>query len=63
MTPRIVDEQASHRPRGEREELSAVAPLALPFLRQLQVRLVHERRRRQRVIGAFTGQPPVGYSS
>jgi len=48
MPSRIVDEYASHHPRGDSEELSSAGPIRI-LLSEPQVRFMDERRRRKRV--------------
>jgi hypothetical protein len=48
-----IDEDAAHHLRGDAEELTAVLPRRAVLVDEFQVRLVHERRRFQRVIRPF----------
>ena len=64
--PSTIDEDSTHRLGGGREEM----PLAVPALNTLltraehaQVGLVHQRRCRQRVVRAFTGDAMPSESS
>jgi len=53
---RAVDENATHHHRGDPEELRPVLPGRVVLIDQPNVRLVHERRRLQRVAGALAPQ-------
>jgi hypothetical protein len=49
---RPVDEDMSHRDGGDSEKVRAIAPVRATGARQLEVELVHERRRRERIVRA-----------
>ena len=51
--PCTIDEDAAHHLRRDAEELTAVLPRRAALVDEFQVRLVHERRRLQRVIPPF----------
>ncbi len=53
---RVVVEDAAHRLGGGAEEVRAVLPRQLLWTDEAQERFVHERRRLQRVAGAFAAQ-------
>jgi hypothetical protein len=44
---RAIDDDVSHRQRGDGEKMRSIAPFAARLLRQLEICLVYERRRRQ----------------
>jgi hypothetical protein len=59
----MVHEDAPHHHGRQADELRAVAPVDATLIDQAAVRLVHERRRLQRVAGPFApevlgGQAP-----
>ena len=47
--PRAVDENVAHRDGGDAEKVRAIPPVGALRSRELEIELVHERRRRQRV--------------
>jgi hypothetical protein len=49
----VIDKDAAHQVRGDRKEVGAVLPLNPPLIDELQIRLVNQGGRRQRVIGPF----------
>ena len=53
---RVIDQDAPHDVRGGAEEVDAVLPADAALIDQLEVDLVHERRRRERVIGPLAAQ-------
>ena len=50
MRSRVINKDAAHQVGGDREELGAVLPLDPPLIDEFQIGLVHQGRRRQRVI-------------
>ena len=54
--PAVIDEQPPHGLRRERQAVGAAVQLHAAFVLQLQPRLVHERRRLQRVVAPLPGQ-------
>jgi hypothetical protein len=63
MRSRVIDEDAAHQVRGDREELGAVLPLDPPLIDELQVGLVDEGGGRQGVIGPLPLQVAAGQPS
>ena len=49
----MIDENAPHHLRDHRQELSAILPPRVLLIGEAKIRLVYERRRLQRVPGAF----------
>ena len=58
MRAGAIDQDASHHLTRRPEELPAVLPHHALLIDQPHVRLVHERRRLQRVAAAFAAQLP-----
>lgn len=54
--PRIVHEDASHQLRRDGKEVGAVLPLCRSLIDQLDVRLVHQSRRLERVVRPLLGE-------
>ena len=50
---RVIDEDAAHRQPGDRQQALPVHRLHLMLLQQAEIGLVHEGRRRERVIRCF----------
>ncbi len=42
MRPGVIDQDATHQVRGNREKLRAVLPLDPPLIDELQIRLVNQ---------------------
>jgi hypothetical protein len=61
--PRVVNQDAPHHDRRKTDELRTVVPVDLPLIDQPHVRLVHERRRLQRVALPLPAQVAGGQSS
>ena len=53
---RVIHQEAAHHVSGDRKEMRAVLPAHAPLIDEPQIRLVHERRRRQRMVGALPPQ-------
>jgi hypothetical protein len=51
--PRAVDQKAAHRLGRDGKEMRAVLPANISLIDEAQIRLVNERRRLERVVGAF----------
>ena len=58
MRAGVIDQDAPHHLTRDAEELPAVLPHHPPLIDQPHIRLVHERRRLQRVPAAFAAQLP-----
>jgi hypothetical protein len=58
--PRVVDENPSHQLRGDGEEVRPVLPLHAALIDELQIRLVHQRRRLERMVGSLARKVPFG---
>ena len=56
--PRMIDDDAPHELRGEREEVAAVLPVDVPLSEQLEVGLVDHDRRLQPIVAPFVLQLP-----
>jgi hypothetical protein len=56
MTARVVDEDATHDAGGDREEMPAIGPLCARLVHESHIRLVHERRGAECVIGALPAE-------
>jgi len=52
----VVDEDASHQIRGNREKVCAVLPTDAPLVYQPQIGLVDQRGRRKRMVVALAAQ-------
>jgi len=57
-TPRIVQENPAHQPRGDREKVRAVAPVDAPLIDELHIRLVDERGGLKHVIAPLAREMP-----
>ena len=55
-SPRLVDHDAPHHTRRNREEMRAVLPIDVTLIHEPDVRLMDQRRRRQRAIAALACQ-------
>jgi hypothetical protein len=53
---RMIDQDPPHHLRGDREKVRPILPGDAVLSHQAHVRLMHERRRLQRVIGSLTAQ-------
>ena len=60
--PRIVDENAPHDLRGQREEVGAIVEIRPPLIDQPEVRFVDERAGLQGMIGAFAAHQAMGHA-
>ena len=58
---RVIDEQPAHDARGHGHELRAIANARLSQARELEVRLVDERRRVEGVVAPFLAPAPVSH--
>jgi hypothetical protein len=56
----MIDEDPAHQAGGEAEEVRTVLPPHAMLVDELQVRLVHEGRRGQRVVSALAVEVPSG---
>ncbi len=56
----VLDENATHRLGGEREKVRSIVPALLPGGEELQIGLVDQRRRLERVIGRLVGHAVLG---
>ena len=54
--PRVIHQQPAHHARRHREEVRAVLPVDASLIDQLEVGLVDQRRRRQRMIPPLTDE-------
>ena len=61
MLARIVDQDAPHRARRNREELTAVDPLCARLSRETQIRLMHHGGRGKRMTARFNAELPMRY--
>jgi hypothetical protein len=53
----MVDQNASHQMRSDREELRAILPARVLLIGEPEISLMHKRRGLQSVIGTFLSQP------
>lgn len=51
MPPDVVNEDAAHQTRGDREKVRAVLPVDLALIDQFEVGLIDQHRRVQRIAG------------
>ena len=61
--PRVVHENAPHRPRADGKEVTAILPVDSCFRGELHVRFVHERRGAQGVRWPSACELPPGNPS
>jgi len=61
--PRVVHQHLPHHARGHCQEMGPVAEGALPLAGKLQVDLMNQRRRLQRVPGTLAAQVPRSYTA
>ena len=59
MSARMVDENAAHRLGGEGKESASIRPVDLALCYQLEIYLVDERTRIERVAVSLHAQPMV----
>jgi hypothetical protein len=55
-----IDEDMSHRNRGEREEVRSIVPVGARLIDELEIGLVHERGRGKRLHIATRGPVAMG---
>jgi len=58
--PRVVHEDTAHHAGSDAEEVAAILPLDASLVDETQIRLVHQRRRLQRVIGPLAAKMGAG---
>ena len=63
LTPGVANQNLAHRSGGDGEEVGAVLPAWIGLVGQAQISLVDQRRRLQRVAGAFSAHMTMSEAS